>query len=295
MKIQHLTHTQIDKQKWDEVVAHAASSLVYGMSWYLDAVAPNWEALVADDYRFVMPIPVKSKFGLRYIVQPEMVQQLMVFSAEEVTADIMRLFVKKLPAMSYELALAVQPAGMKSAVRPNYMLDLQTDYELIRKGYSKNTARNLKKASDFKLNIRENQDIEDFLDAYQATERNFQAYTVEIMRRLITAGIEHQAFQLFAVENEQKEAIAWACIAYFQGRLTYLIPFSSEEGMNKSAMFYLIDYLIERYAEKAKFLDFEGSAVEGIARFYKSFRAKHQPYYVIKRLRPTFLIGRLSR
>lgn len=292
MKIRHLPHTQINKQKWDEVVANAANSLVYGMSWYLDTVTPNWEALVTEDYCFVMPVPLKSKCGLKYIVQPEMEQQLTVFSAEEVTADIMRLFVKKLPAMSYELALAVQPTAIKSAVRPNYMLDLQTDYELIRKRYSKNTARNLKKATDFKLKIIESKDIKGFLAAYQSLERDFQAYNLDVMRNLIHAGIIHQVFHLFRVENEQKEAIAWACIACFQGRLTYLIPFSNEEGMNKSAMFYLIDYLIEKYASKAKVLDFEGSAVEGIARFYRGFGAKNQPYYVIKRLRPSFLIGR---
>lgn len=291
-QIRHLTHTQIDKQKWDEMVANAANSLIYGMSWYLDAVTPNWEALVTDDYRFVMPVPIKSKFGLKYIVQPELVQQFTVFSAEEVTADIMRQFVKKLPAMSYELALAIQPIAMKSAVRPNYMLDLQADYELIRKRYSKNTARNLKKASDFNLNITKNQDIEGFLDAYQAMQRDFQSYTIEVMRSLIKAGIEHKALQLFTVENEQKEAISWACIANFQERLTYLIPFSNEEGMNKSAMFYLVDYLIERYAGHAKILDFEGSSVDGIARFYRGFGANNQPYYVIKHLRPSFLIGR---
>ena len=61
-----------------------------------------------------------------------------------------------------------------------------------------------------------------------------------------------------------------------------LLNFSTAKGKEVGAMPYLIDSLIKREADKHKYIDFEGSSVEGIARFYKSFGAENMPYYQLK-------------
>ena len=58
-------------------------------------------------------------------------------------------------------------------------------------------------------------------------------------------------------------------------------------------MFLIINQLVKEYAEKNILLDFEGSQIEGIARFYKGFGAVNQPYYVLKKFRPSFLVGKI--
>jgi hypothetical protein len=60
-------------------------------------------------------------------------------------------------------------------------------------------------------------------------------------------------------------------------------------------MFLLIDELIRQNAEKKIILDFEGSQIEGIARFYKGFGAENQPYFMVKRFRPSYLIGKFTK
>ena len=57
-------------------------------------------------------------------------------------------------------------------------------------------------------------------------------------------------------------------------------------------MFLLIDHIIRQEAGKNTILDFEGSKIEGVARFYKGFGAKNHPYFILKRMRPSFLIGK---
>jgi hypothetical protein len=57
-------------------------------------------------------------------------------------------------------------------------------------------------------------------------------------------------------------------------------------------MFLLIDKLIQKESGKLLSLDFEGSRIEGIARFYSGFGATNHPYYILKRMRPSFLIGK---
>ena len=92
MKILHLRHNQIDRIKWDATIAQSLCDLPYAYSWYLDVVCPMWEALVTEDYAYVMPLPLKKKWGISYLIHPIWVQQLGVFSAQEVTTEKLEAF-----------------------------------------------------------------------------------------------------------------------------------------------------------------------------------------------------------
>ena len=46
VEITYLTYHQINKPKWDACIDKAADGLIYGYSFYLDAMAKNWDALV---------------------------------------------------------------------------------------------------------------------------------------------------------------------------------------------------------------------------------------------------------
>src|ERR1700759_1778470 len=74
--ISYLSHSDIDKLRWDACISHAQYSIIYGYSWYLDMVSPGWDALVDDDYQSVFPLTWKKKFGLYYLSQPNFAQHL---------------------------------------------------------------------------------------------------------------------------------------------------------------------------------------------------------------------------
>ena len=102
MQIQHLRHNQIDRTRWDATVSRALCDLPYAYSWYLDVVCPMWEALATEDYAFVMPLPLKKKWGISYLIHPIWVQQLGVFSAQEVTTEIFSAFRRRIPYLVYD-------------------------------------------------------------------------------------------------------------------------------------------------------------------------------------------------
>jgi len=62
LEIKYLKHNQIDKQKWDSAIENAQNGLAYALSWYLDIVSPNWDALIFGDYEMVMPLIHKKKY-----------------------------------------------------------------------------------------------------------------------------------------------------------------------------------------------------------------------------------------
>ena len=70
MPVHYITYQQIDKSKWDNCIDTAANGLVYGYSFYLDAMAKHWDALVLDDYEAVMPLTWNKKYGITYLYQP---------------------------------------------------------------------------------------------------------------------------------------------------------------------------------------------------------------------------------
>ncbi|MFC2114343.1 hypothetical protein ACFLRI_03245 [Bacteroidota bacterium] len=68
--MQLLTNLDINRQKWDYCVDNALRPAIYALSWYLDAVCPEWKGLVIGDYKAVMPVCWRKKAGQTYLFQP---------------------------------------------------------------------------------------------------------------------------------------------------------------------------------------------------------------------------------
>lgn len=294
-QISHLQHKDIDLNRWDQCISESINQLTYAFSWYLNIVSPGWEALVAGDYEFVMPIPVKRKYHFPYVVQPHFTQQLGVFSKNPVNETILNQFIKKIPYYSYQLNLNKQNINSEIEVLPNYILNLNSAYTLIASKYSKNTQRNIEKAQKNSLIIDNQLSTDDFIEFYKASQKTYQPAQGDIIRKIIDAGIEKKIVNLYGIRSADNELVASLCILISSKRMTYLLPVSSTEGKKLSAMFLMIDKLIRQNAEKEIIFDFEGSQIDGIARFYKGFGAENQPYFMLKRFRPSYLIGRFTK
>jgi hypothetical protein len=95
--ISYLKHPEIDKQKWDLCIASSSNGMANVNSWYLDIVSPGWEALVQDNYKAIMPVPLKRKYNIPYIIQPLFVQQLGIFSSNSNAITDVNHFLKYIP------------------------------------------------------------------------------------------------------------------------------------------------------------------------------------------------------
>ncbi len=293
MQIRHLKHHQIDYKKWDSCISESKNELIYSFSWFLDIVSPEWEALVGDDYRYVMPLPVKRKFGLKYIVQPVLTQQLGIFSTEEIEKKVIDSFIRSIPYRSYEMNLNEQNLIDKSVKCVNLILDLNESLNLIEEKINTNTHRNIAKAQKNNLFVTWNLSSTDFLDYYFQTLVSYSKPNNKITRNLIQTCISRQSAILIGAYNREMELVSALCLLKSKNRFIYLLPVSNEKGKKSSAMFLIIYDIIKKFAGSDKKLDFEGSMIDGIAGFYKGFGASEVYYSVIKRFRPRILIGKL--
>jgi hypothetical protein len=146
--------------------------------------------------------------------------------------------------------------------------------------------RNLKKASKENLYLTGNLKPETFVEAVKKAQIAKGIKHPEALyhtgHRIIWNCLHRGKGVITAAFNTDKELCA-AIFFMFDGRaIINLLNVSTAVGKDVGAMAYLLDATIKREAEGVKYIDFEGSSVPGIARFYESFGAENVPYYQLK-------------
>jgi len=296
--IRYLRNQEIDRISWDTAIKNSANSLIYAQSWFLDIVSPGWEALIEGDYEFVMPLPVKKRMYLFYLIQPKFTQQLGVFSGKKVTSEKIEFFIRSIPSrfvwrdFNLNQQNICNDSGLFSQ-RINYELDLNRSYSLICKNYHENTRRNLVKAKNPGHNIQYAGSIWEFLIGYEKFSMIKQPPdAINQLKRLITQSLELNAGKILIGYDSNNQMVAGAFFLAWNKRIIYLTSFSNQKGKESAVMFGIMDRIIREYADQSYILDFEGSMHPGIARFFEGFGANVTTYYryqysFIKKLRLT--------
>lgn len=278
--IRYLSHTEIDKQRWDKTISRCGN--VYALSWYLDIVHPGWEALVEDDYVTLMPLTGGVKFGVRYLFQPFFVQQLGVFSQHALTPETASRFLESLPKKYRfaEIRLNESNAGCfdprLTETHRNVILDLDNGYEVLRTAYHSNTKRNLAKAEGHRLQLVEMVNPEKVIALFRADRgamlKKWGEKEYAVLKRLADeANHRGHAFGVGVKESGSDQLLSAAIFMKTDSRITFLFSGNSTVGKEKQAMSFLLDQVIRQNAGKRLTFDFEGSDNEQLARFYLGF------------------------
>ncbi len=288
-QIKYIQHTDIDTEKWNHCIESAANTRFYANDFHLDRAAIVWDALVWGDYEFVMPLPVRKKYGIKYLYQPLFCQQLGIFPEPNISKA--QLFYKTLfNEFKYaEVHLnATNPPvdkmeGVSFLPRKNHLLLLNTNYTSITSDYKTNTKRNIAKANKNNLNLIAGIRLEEYLEfkkkqlASKISDTDFNN-----LKSIIAFG-QYKGFgEIYGVYDDGNNLRAAVYFCRWKDRVIYLNAASDEKGKELGAMYFLVDQFIKKYAGKNIILDFEGSMIPGIARFYEGFGALPETYFQLK-------------
>lgn len=288
-QIKYIKHPDIDSEKWAQCIENAGNSRIYANIWHLDRTAIVWDALVYGDYEFVMPLPVRKKFGFSYIYQPIFCQQLGIFP--EPTAFNATEFYKLLfDKFRYvDIHLNAQNTSIKEQKeldflpRHNYLLDLQYNYKSLERSYSTNTKRNIAKAAKNNLQYIPGIRLEDYLALKNANLNDkVSKKNIEKLKSIIAFGQYKGIGEIYGVYSTENEMCAAVYFCRWKNRVIYLNAATSEKGKKLGAMYFLVDNFIRGNAERNLLLDFEGSMIPGVARFYGGFGATPETYFQLK-------------
>lgn len=293
MTIRYLERDEIDLVKWDACIANAFNGIAYAYSWYLDIVANTWDALVANDYEAVFPLTFNTKFGINYLYQPFFTQQLGIFSIRPITPMLVQDFIKSIPTkfrhidINFNTFVKLNISKATIVPRITHHLDLIEPYHVISARYSKNTKRNVSKSVACNVSVVKGINPNLLLELKLNNQAvPFKKEQVDIARKLITQSISKGVGEIYVAYTNKNELCAGALFLSSNDKSIYLLASSTPEGKQSRAMFALVDFYIKQNSELPLVLDFEGSNVESVARFYTGFGASPCEYsrFVINRL-----------
>ena len=285
--IRYVEHKKIDYEKWDRCVENAVNSRIYAMSWHLDRTAEIWDALILGDYQIVMPLPVKKKWGIKYLYQPLFSQQLGIFPNPP------ELILKQFySALFHHFRYADTQINSKNdqvsgsitfLPRDNYLLNLSKNYPEIASGYSQNTSRNITKSHKNSLSFVAGIRMEDYL----GFKRNnlpdkLPEDALKKLKSIIALGQYKGIGEIYGVYTNENKLCAAVYFCRWKERVIYMNAATSLKGKEIGGMFYLLDQFIRKNAGSNFLLDLEGSTIPGVARFYSGFGANPETYTQLK-------------
>jgi hypothetical protein len=283
--ILHLKNQEIDRSKWNECIRLATNTCPYAYSEYLDALCPNWEALILEDYRWVMPLPIKKKYGIRYLYQPFLIPYLGLFG-QNIDATLVKIFIDAIPSKFKWVDITLNPAttdhfGSNPITdRTNFVLSLKDDYTTLRSNYRSNHIRNLQRSE--KMNF--------LVDRSVAPERIFELAEKHLGPQGHFPSLHKQSF-LTLIKNWQAAGkaicygirlqdrlLASAIFLIDEKRAYYLVVGNHPDGKTVGASHSLINAFIQDHAGRDILLDFEGSDVPSLAFFYEGFGSRKEKF-----------------
>lgn len=304
--IRYLHHSEIDKERWDYCISNSNLPVVYMLSWYLDIVAPQWDALVKDDYRVVMPLMWRKKGFIKYVFQPLIVQQSGVFTVTKKNPDreLVNEFINAIPRqfryLDYSLneTIALEHYAGNHILRKNHVLPIDKSYDAIASGYSRRCRRNLNKANQCKLHEYKNfspAEAVDFLRLH--LKKKIPAFNnyYHTLQHIIESAIERDMGSIIGAVGPGGEITGLQFNLHNHHRCTMVICAITEFGHYSESMYFIIDRIIRKYAGQLKELDFFGSNIPSVEFFNLSFGVETRYYARIKVNRLPFYLRLLKR
>jgi len=287
-EVRPVKNKDVDYGKWDSCVVRAVVPLVYAQSDYLDLISPGWDALIIGDYDFIMPLNIRKKLGINFLLQPIFAQQHGIFP--EATASVQHIFLNYIKEHFSYVAIQLNsthspdiPYGFHLSQRTNFILNLSSTYDELKNNYSKHTRRQIRKAEDNKVVVIKGLQTKEYLDLKNlATENKLSKPSMQTLKRLIEYGTSHGKGMIYAAYSQENTLCSAAFFLVAGQRVTYLNAASSNEGKANSSMYQIVDQFIREHSGTDLTLDFEGSSIPGIARFYAGFGAQTELYYSLK-------------
>jgi len=301
-QIRYVKRKDIDTQKWNECIRNAPAAIIYVYSYYLDAIADQWDALIKNDYEAVLPLTWKEKYGIKYIYQPFFMAQTGVFG-QNITETILNDFIDAIPLEFKYVDIDLHETNFSEAVtifssaRTNMILSLDQAYDSLHEKYHRLAKRMIRKSLDAGLQVDEVTGIEETISFYSNIYEPRVKIGKEAYRRLSgMLTIAQSKNELITLAARYHGNIVGIYNLMMDDRNVYsVVGGSSEEGKENGAFYFLTDFALKKTCDSKRTFRFEGSDKKEIAFFNQQFGAKAIDYPHLKKNRLPILLRWLKR
>lgn len=295
--IHFLDVQEIDSRKWNECVNTSIlgiPQLCYVQYDYLNAICENqWGALVIFDnnkelYRNVMPLPYRKKWGfIHYVYQPYFCQQLGIFGAS--TDYDINDFISHIPRKFLRVHLNVHGGSgipRKSQKRTNYILPAP---HIPENTFNKDALKNLKKLRQHEIEYVETTDYQVVLTIYDEAwgeQSGFEWFNdYDAFAQALNLISSDRIYAVIVRDTNLNEVLGGAIFLHsgdntvHSHRLHYVCGGAVKRGREWGVVHGIIEHVCLKFPHSI--IDFEGSNIPSVAKFYQKFGPIDEPYYSI--------------
>ena len=276
--------------------------------WWLETVSPGaWDYVIVyrgDEVAAVLPYTVSLKLRfLRLVEMPPLTPYLGPWLRPSTAKyanrlgeekDLMSELLKGLPPFAVfhqdfhpQITnwLPFYWQGFAQSTRYTYRVEDTRDLERIWNETRDNIRTDIKKARR-QVEVRETDSVEDFLQVYRLTflrQNKPIPYSEDLIRRLDVAAAEHVSRRILLAVDREGRTHAAVYLVTDRTTVFYLLGGGDAQLRNSGATSLLVWEAIRWAVEQGKQFDFEGSMVESIERFVRSFGARQVAYFSVKK------------
>jgi hypothetical protein len=291
--IVYYRNNEVDRELWDNCIKNSPAAKPYAYSWYLDIMAPGWQALVDDDYDSVFPVPGFRKFGIEYVATPVFLQQLGAFSPDKPASGVITEFLDFMPDFFKLIDLCVgqkiETDGYKVTEKTNFELDLSRPYDILSANFTTHCRRNIHTSEKNKPELVYDFTPEEIVDLFIQNKgkdiKGIKTRDYQRLRTLMNFCINNKKGRLIGVRNARKKLIFGIFLVEVYRVKTILFVVNTPFSRERRIGYFVVNELIRSLSSSKTTLDFAGSSIPSIASFMESFGCIKVPFYRIYRNR----------
>lgn len=279
------------------------SYAIFQKPWWLEAVAPGrWEEVSIKEQGKIIarwPYIRKRKYFCNVISMPQLTQHLGPFlspidgkycNALSRQHEIFNDLMGQLPPYDFLVQnfhysitnwLSFFWQNYKQTTQYTYVLNDIKNHELVWNNFRENIRREIRKAQK-ELEIKTDLGLDKLYDVCKKTyDRQSQCipYSFDLLRRIDEAcALRNSRIILFAVDD--KKNIHSAIYVIFDDNSAYYLLGGGDASLRTSGAHSLLMWeAIKQVSQFVDKFDFEGSMIQPIERFFRSFGALQVPYF----------------
>lgn len=282
---------------------------IFSKDWWLDGVCgkDNWNVVLVEKGGQIMgalPYFTKKRWGLLRICMPELTQNMGVYikypSKQKYykklswEKEIMSELIEKLPKFdSFSQSFHYSITNWLPFYWKNY--EQRTYYTYVIEDISLDTLQEIcetdtrrrrrRRATSAGVEVIEAEDIDKFYELNKMTFKRQEAnigYTLEFIKNLYEICKKNDCVKMYFAKYQEK-IIAANFLVYDNNSVYYLMGGIDPEYKNLGAMDVVQFESIKFALNNNKTFDFEGSIMESIEKYFRSFGAIQKPYFHISK------------
>jgi len=298
-----------NKQKYRKFCIQEKNIPIFSKDWWLDSVCgyDNWDAVVIEkggNIFATMPYFSTKKFGKHLVHQPILTQTMGIYfkypqnqkyyKKLSFEKEMIEKILEKIPKFDkfsqsfHHSNLNLLPfywAGFNINVNYTYVIENITIKEL-ENNFETDIRRRRRKANAIGVKVYESDDIKKFYELNKMTfirQNRDIPYSFEFIENLYKNCKENNACKMFFVKDKDGIVIAGNFLIYDENTVYYLMGGIDPDRKDLGGMDVVQFESIKFALESGRRFDFEGSMIESIEKYFRSFGAIQKPYFSISK------------